>query len=146
MGFPVFSNQCAIRMGVALRRAGVQPAQISGCSHCSVHPREEMHFINASQLANAIARANIAGVGRIEKIHRRRRRPVLSEDFRPHGHHLHSGLLAPLLRSAAAQPATTSMCGTATARRAKWLMEWFSWIGYYSNYAGAGEIWFWEVQ
>ena len=24
--FPVFSNQCAIRMGIALRRAGVQPA------------------------------------------------------------------------------------------------------------------------
>ena len=28
-GFPVFSNQCAIRMGTALRRAGVQPGQLS---------------------------------------------------------------------------------------------------------------------
>ena len=34
---------------------------------CSVHPREEMHFINASQLANAIARANIPGLGKQEK-------------------------------------------------------------------------------
>ena len=29
---------------------------------------------------------------------------------------------------------------------AKWLMEWFSWLGYYSNYAEAKEIWFWEVK
>jgi len=29
---------------------------------------------------------------------------------------------------------------------AKWLLEWFSWLGYYSNYANAGEIWFWEVK
>ncbi len=29
---------------------------------------------------------------------------------------------------------------------AKWLLEWFSWVGYYSNYANAGEIWFWEVK
>ena len=29
---------------------------------------------------------------------------------------------------------------------AKWLMEWFSWLGYYSNYAGAREMWFWEVK
>ena len=28
----------------------------------------------------------------------------------------------------------------------KWLMEWFFWLGYYSNYAEAGEIWFWEVK
>ncbi|MGE0023128.1 MAG: T6SS effector amidase Tae4 family protein, partial [Hyphomicrobium sp.] len=67
LGFPVFSNQCAIRMGVALRRAGVQPSQLSGISHCSVHPRTEMHFINANQLANGIARASIAGIGPTEK-------------------------------------------------------------------------------
>ncbi len=66
--FPVFHNQCAIRMGVALRRAGVQPSQLSGISHCSVHPREEMHFINANQLANGIARANIPGVAPVLKI------------------------------------------------------------------------------
>jgi hypothetical protein len=25
-------------------------------------------------------------------------------------------------------------------------MEWFSWAGYYSNYAGAKEIWFWPIK
>ncbi len=29
---------------------------------------------------------------------------------------------------------------------AKWLMEWFSWLGYYSNYAESREIWFWPVK
>jgi hypothetical protein len=48
LGFPVFHNQCAIRMGVALRRAGVQERQFGGCSTCSVHPSSDMHFINAS--------------------------------------------------------------------------------------------------
>lgn len=67
LGFPVFSNQCAIRMGVSLRRAGVQPSQLSGITHCAVHPRSDMHFINASQLANGIARAGISGVGPTEK-------------------------------------------------------------------------------
>ena len=28
----------------------------------------------------------------------------------------------------------------------KWLMEWFSWLGYYSNYAQAKEVWFWGVR
>jgi len=57
MGFPVFHNQCAIRLGVALRRAGVSDGQIGGCASCAVHPRTDMHFINASQLANALTHA-----------------------------------------------------------------------------------------
>src|SRR5690606_19484017 len=67
-GFPVFANQCAIRMGVALKRAGVTANQLPGCAHCAVHPRDEMHFINATQLANAINRANLPGVGPREVI------------------------------------------------------------------------------
>src|SRR3954471_4679006 len=68
LGFPVFHNQCAIRMGVALRRAGVQDSQLPGCPYCSVHPRAEMHFVNATQLASAIASANLPGVGPVERI------------------------------------------------------------------------------
>jgi hypothetical protein len=68
LGFPVFHNQCAIRMGVALRRTGVQDSQLPGCPYCSVHPRSEMHFVNATQLASAIAGANLPGVGPVERI------------------------------------------------------------------------------
>jgi len=144
-GFPVFANQCAIRMGIALRRAGVQPSQLSGISNCSVHPRDEMHFINASQLANGIARARIDGIGPTEKyvgadaaqfypkifgrtgiiyIQDYWRRS--SDSGRPTGDHID--------------------VWNGYRSSAKWLMEWFSWLGYYSNYADAGEIWFWEVK
>ena len=131
-------------MGVALRRAGVQPAQISGCSHCSVHPREEMHFINPSQLANALARANIAGVGGIEKF-TGANAAQLSKDVG------HTGIIYIQdywHRSSDQGRATGDHIDVWIGYRssAKWLMEWFSWIGYYSNYTGAGEIWFWEVQ
>lgn len=143
--FPVFHNQCAIRMGVALRRAGVQPSQLSGISSCSVHPREDMHFINANQLANGIARANIPGVAPVEKItgaeaakyypHLFGRTGIIyiqdywrrsSDSGRPTGDHID--------------------VWNGYRSSAKWLMEWFSWLGYYSNYADAGEIWFWEVK
>ncbi|MCL4768597.1 MAG: hypothetical protein KJZ80_20465 [Hyphomicrobiaceae bacterium] len=145
-GFPVFANQCAIRMGVALKRAGVTPGQLSGCAHCSVHPREEMHLINASQVANAIARANLPGVAPIEKITGTdatafypklfgRTGIIFIQDYwrrgsdapgRPTGDHID--------------------VWNGYRSSAKWLMEWFSWLGYYSNYAEAREIWFWEVK
>ena len=32
----------------ALRRAGVTDSQLGGCAACAVHPRTDMHFINAS--------------------------------------------------------------------------------------------------
>ena len=145
-GFPVFSNQCAIRMGVTLKRGGVLAQQIPGCAHCSVHPREEMHFINASQLANGIARASLPGVGGLEKITGAdaavfypklfgRTGIIYIQDYwqrhsdrpgNPTGDHID---LWNGYRSSA-----------------KWLMEWFSWLGYYSNYAHAKEIWFWPVK
>ena len=114
MAFPVFHNQCAIRMGVALRRAGVQPAQIGGCSHCAVHPREEMHFINASQLANAIARANIPGVGRIEKFTGTEAAHFYPKMFGRTGI-IYFQDYWNRTSDRAAPPATTSTCGTATA-------------------------------
>ena len=48
-GFPTYANQCAIRMGVALKRAGVEPRQISGCLTCGAHKPEAMHFIRAEE-------------------------------------------------------------------------------------------------
>jgi len=145
MGFPVFSNQCAIRMGVALRRAGVQAGQLAGCVHCGVHPVEQMHFIRANQLADRIASANLPGVGPTERItgtdpaeyYKKlfgRTGIIFVKDYwkrssdsgRPTGDHID--------------------VWNGYRSSAKWLLEWFSWLGYYSNYAKAGEIWFWEVK
>ncbi len=144
-GYPVYGNQCAIRMSIALRRAGVTPSQLSGVTSCGLHPREEMHFINATQLANAIARANLPGLGPIEKIK--------GEDVAQYYPQLfgRTGIL--FIKDYWHR--STDRAGSPTGDHidvwngyrssAKWLLEWFSWLGYYSNYAGAGELWFWEV-
>ncbi len=145
-GFPVFLNQCAIRMGIALRRAGVQPSQISGCAYCHVHPRSEMHFINATALARAIARANIAGVGPLEKYSGEDAAKFYPKIFGRTGimfiqdYWHRSG-------ERGRQPTGDHIdIWNGYRSSSKWLMEWFSWLGYYSNYAGAREIWFWEVK
>jgi hypothetical protein len=143
---PVFANQCAIRMGVALKRAGVQPAQITGCATCAVHQREEMHFINASALAQALLRASIAGVGPVEKHSGAdvaafypkligRTGMIFIQDY------WHRGT------DRAGEPTGDHIdVWNGYRSSSKWLMEWFSWLGYYSNYAGAREIWFWPVK
>src|SRR5262245_60899448 len=66
-GFPVFANQCAIRMGVCLKSAGVPPGVVRAGT-CSVHAAEEMHTVRATELAHALAGASIAGIGRAERI------------------------------------------------------------------------------
>lgn len=145
-GFPVFSNQCAIRMGIALRRAGVMPGQITSCQHCVVHGRDDMHFINASQLANAISRANLPGVAARERLTGKDPSEFYPKLFGRTG----------MIYIQDYWQRTVDQPGSPTGDHidvwngyrssAKWLMEWFSWLGYYSNYAQAGEIWFWEVK
>jgi Type VI secretion system (T6SS), amidase effector protein 4 len=144
-GFPVFANQCAIRVGVSLRRAGVQPSQISGCAHCSVHKREDMHFINATALARAIDRANLSGVKPVQKLSGDKPAQFYPELFGRTGivfikDYWHRS-------GEAGRTPTGDHIDIWNGYRStsKWLMEWFSWLGYYSNYAGAKEIWFWEV-
>ena len=145
-GYPVFANQCAIRMSVALRRAGVTANQLPGVATCSHHPREQMHFINASQLANAIARANLQGVGPIQKIKGEDVAKFYPELFGRTGilfikDYWHRSYDSP------GNPTGDHIdVWNGYRSTAKWLLEWFSWLGYYSNYAGANEIWFWEVK
>src|SRR5690606_20056637 len=67
-GYPVFSNQCAIRMGVCLKHAGITPAMLRGVGTCGVHSPDEMHYFRAQDLANALAAATIPGVGKVEKM------------------------------------------------------------------------------
>ena len=143
-GLPMYANQCAIRCSVALKRAGVPP--ISGLATCGAHPAEEMHYINASQLARALERGGVPGLGKSEKLvgeaaHKfyptlfGRTGIIYIQDYwqrssdrpgNPTGDHID--------------------VWNGYRSSAKWLMEWFSWMGYYSNYAGAKEIWFWEVK
>jgi len=145
-GFPTFANQCAIRMGVSLKRAGVRPDQISGCLTCSAHPPEMMHFIRAHEVANAISRAKLPGVGQVERIRANDVAEFYPQLFGRSGiiyikDYWHRSIDRP------GSPTGDHIdVWNGYRSSAKWLMEWFSWLGYYSNYADAREIWFWEVK
>lgn len=144
-GYPVFANQCAIRLGVSLRRAGVRPADLGRVTHCYHHPVEDMHYINASQLAVAIDRARLPGFKPVVKI--------AGEDAAKYYPQLFGKTGIVFIKDywhRSSDPAgrpTGDHIDVWNGYRssAKWLMEWFFWLGYTSNYADAGEIWFWEV-
>ncbi len=145
-GYPVYANQCAIRMSIALRRAGVTANQLKGCTSCGAHAHSEMHFINSSQLATSIARANLPGVGKMERITGSNVDDYYPQLFGRTG----------IIHIRDYWQRSTDASGSPTGDHidvwngyrssAKWLMEWFSWLGYYSNYANGSEIWFWEVK
>ena len=98
-GFPVFGNQCSIRMGVCLKLAGVSPGSLRQPT-CNVHAAEEMHYIRAAELARGACRC----------LDRRR--------GKSRAYHRHRGLALLLLRSSAARASSTSRTtGSATARR-----------------------------
>ncbi len=145
-GFPTFANQCAIRMGVALKRSGVRPHQISGCLTCSAHDPDHMHYIRAHELANALSRARLEGVGAREQITGTSTAEFYPQLFGRTGiifikDYWHRSIDKP------GRPTGDHIdVWNGYRSSAKWLMEWFSWLGYYSNYADANEIWFWEVK
>lgn len=145
-GLPVFSNQCAIRMGVALKRAGCTENQFPGVLTCGVHPRSEMHFIRAHELANGINRARLPGVGEREIFKGEQAADYYNQIFGRTGmiyiqDYWHRSTDNPNSPSGDHIDVWNGYRSTA-----KWLMEWFFWLGHYSNYAGAREIWFWEVE
>ncbi|HZT46760.1 MAG TPA: T6SS effector amidase Tae4 family protein [Hyphomicrobiaceae bacterium] len=140
-GFPVFGNQCSIRMGVCLKNAGVTNVHTATCG---VHGPEEQHFIRAADLARALAGASIEGVGKVEritgadaahfygKLYGRTGIIYIQDYWKRHGETTPTGDHIDVWNGYRSST--------------KWLMEWFSWLGYYSNYVQAKEIWFWDVK
>jgi len=145
-GYPTFKNQCAIRMGVALKRGGVLPSQLSGVTTCGVHPPEEMHYIRAHELGSRLATAQIEGLGPTERLTGDEPSQFYPKIFGRTG----IIYIKDYWRRSSDRPGfpTGDHIDVWNGYRssAKWLMEWFSWLGYYSNYAESKEIWFWEVK
>ena len=145
LGFPNFENQCAIRMGVCLKDAGIPASSIRGAITCGQakltnHAQDHMHFIRAKELANALRRASIPGVGSVHSLQTPQdfanelngRKGIIffngywwrsTDTSRPTGDHI------------------DLWNGWRTS--AKMLFPWFGWLGGYNKSA---EIWFWEVQ
>ena len=145
-GDPVLPDQSAARLGVALRRCGVSITELGGLKTCGVHPASDMHIALAVDLANALRRVRIPGLGQAETI---------SGDAVRHFYDAIAGRTGIIyikdywMRASdelGAPTGDTIDVWNGYRTSAKWLMEWFSWAGYYSNYAGAREIWFWEVK
>lgn len=148
-GKPTYHNQCAVRMGVCLRLSGVKPSQLSGLIDCGVHPYDQMHFIRAQQLANRLASASggIDGLGPVEKLTKDRPADFANELYGRRG-------LIFLMDYWSRRGESAS--GNATGDHidlwdgyrttASWLMEYFSWLGYYGGYSGAKQIWFWPIE
>lgn len=143
-GYPVFSNQCAIRMGVCLKLAGVAPSMLRGAGTCGVHAADEMHYFRAQDLADALAAATIPGIGKVEKFVGADAQNFYPKIFGRTG----IVYIKDYWRRTGEANATGDHIDVWNGYRSstKWLMEWFSWAGYYSNYAEAKEVWFWDVK
>ncbi|MEL6372715.1 MAG: type VI secretion system amidase effector protein Tae4 [Pseudomonadota bacterium] len=145
-GRPVFANQCAIRMGISLKYAGVKPGQLQGCVTCGAHDPSAMHYIRAHEVANALARAKIPGI--------EARKIIKGDDVSQFYRALFGKTGIIYIKDYWHR--STDRPGRPTGDHidvwngyrssAKWLMEWFAWLRYYSNYAEAREIWFWQVR
>lgn len=145
LGVSNFENQCAIRMGVCLKRSGVTLGQVRGALTCGQaklthHANDEMHFIRAREVANALRGTSIAGIGPVGSITDPKsfaeeldgRKGIIffngywwrtTDTTRPTGDHI------------------DLWNGWRTT--AKMLFPWFGWLGGYNK---SGQIWFWEVK
>ncbi|MGP9826916.1 type VI secretion system amidase effector protein Tae4 [Ectopseudomonas khazarica] len=63
-----FSDQCAIRIGVALNACGVDTSSIPGVRYCWHHKKSAGHILAAEELAVALTRYRIPGLGPVQKI------------------------------------------------------------------------------
>lgn len=63
-----FSDQCAINLGVALRRAGADLGKLKDIRHCWQPPKSEGHVLAAEEIAQALSQAKIPGLHAVKKI------------------------------------------------------------------------------
>jgi len=145
-GYPTYRNQCAIRMGECLRASGVPPAQMSGLAICGRHPREAMHFIRAEEVARGFARGAIPGVGPTEKLVGEKAADFYSELFGRKGLILFKDYWRRTGEVEGGGSGDHIDLWNGYRSTSGWLMEWFSWLGYYGGYDRAKQIWFWEVK
>lgn len=66
-GVPFFTNQCAIRMGHALQAAGFEVTRIH-VRLCWYHKKQNFHALAAEELAKAINRSVLPGIGKLKKL------------------------------------------------------------------------------
>ncbi|MBC8050151.1 MAG: type VI secretion system amidase effector protein Tae4 [Hyphomicrobiales bacterium] len=144
LGLPTHENQCAIRMGICLQKSGVLPDQVRRIVTCGTHPPEEMHYLRAQEMADALTSIKVEGIGPTTRF----TVPDQTSDF-PSAIGGRKGIIYfkdYWARSGEARAKATGdhidlWNGWRTS--AKILLPWFFWLGGYDR---SREIWFWEVQ
>lgn len=145
-GDPILPDQSAARLGIALRRCGVSITELGGIATCGVHPASDMHIIRAGDLASALRRVRLPGLSPMETISGDAVRDFYKAIVGRTGIIYIKGYWMRASDEPGAPTGDTIDVWNGYRTSAKWLMEWFSWAGYYSNFSGAREIWFWEVK
>ena len=67
-GKPNFSNQCAIRLGVALQKSGVDTRKMPGVRHCWQHKKAEGHILAAEELSKSLNNFKVQGIQTAQSI------------------------------------------------------------------------------
>jgi len=67
-GVPNYSDQCSIRIGACLARAGVNVLKIPKLACCWYHKRSDGHFLRAEELASGLTKCLIGGIKKAQNI------------------------------------------------------------------------------
>ena len=138
-----FSDQCAIRFGVALAKCGVNTAYIVGARHCWHHKKAQGHILAAQELAIGLSNQPLGGMEKRQVIDPKnfknliadKRGIIFFKDFwvRPNGHR--SGDHIDLWN------------GSRLTDWKSWLriQLGLSWDSTFSDFSRSAEVWFWEI-
>lgn len=141
-----FTNQCAIRVGVALAACGVDTTKIPGATHCWHHPKSEGHILRAQELADGMSKASIGGIGSRISIDPKK----ISEELRGK-----KGIIffADYWQRSGEADRNRSgdhidlWNGSRLTTLSSWFrIQWgFSIDGYWSDFGKSKKVWFWSV-
>ena len=67
-GIANFPDQCAIKLGVALAKCGVNTAYIAGARHCWHHKKAHGHILAAQELATGLSNHPLGGMSKRQDV------------------------------------------------------------------------------
>ncbi|PTA74166.1 T6SS effector amidase Tae4 family protein [Serratia sp. Nf2] len=141
-----FYNQYAIRIRSALVHCGYDVSKLSGVNFCWLHKKSEGHILRAEELANALARTPIPGLGcmvkvtpnQFERVLKGKTGIIFFKDYWQRGNENfrnRSGDHIDLLNG-------SRLTTLSSYFRIQWGL---SWDGRFSDFFKSKEVWFWQV-
>lgn len=141
-GKPNFPDQCSIRLGTSLALSGADTRTLN-VRHCWFHDNSKGHILRAEELAMALTKTQLSGIGKMQKIDppnfqcelRGRSGIIYFKDF--------------WLRSGETLDGRSGdhIDLWDGSRLTKW-QTWLTiscWLGVRESYPRSREIWFWSV-